>query len=187
MAPINYSIVSKGEYDNGKNPPLVYPKHYIFLKNNKREKFLSLRFFNGLDLSLTYVEFILFQLDSAGNVIKKFRVREDVNRAIPGKTFSLPSGIKLCDKCVDFRIQMVEARCGKYSYSLKYKNSAAVYSIDNKWNYDPDRQGYYSEHIVSSRMQRRFPLVKFLAFVTMAAVVAIGFYPVLEYIFEHIR
>lgn len=183
MAEINYTVVSKGEYDNGKNPPRVYPKHYIFLKN-KKEKYLSLRFFNGLDADLTYVEFILFQLDSAGNVIKKFRVCENVQRGRSGRTFSLGSGIKLSDKCVDFKIRMVKARCGKYSYFLKHNEAYPIYMLEKKWNYDPERAGYYSDQTVKSGLSRDYILIKLLAFVVLLAVVAICFEPVISAIIK---
>ncbi len=184
MSQVNYSIISKGEYDNGKNPPAVYPKQYVFLKNGNKEKYLSLRFYNGLEAAVSYIEFILFQLDSAGNVIKKFRVREEISRSAKGKTFALANGIKLCDKCVDFKIQMVCARCGKYYYSLKHKGASAVYLQENRWRYDPDNQGNFGYHSARSQMQKEYGLVKLLAILALVTVIGMSIYPIIKYAIE---
>lgn len=187
MAQTDYSVVSKGEYESSRGSCQVYPKQYVVLKNSKKEKFLSLRFFNGLSLSVTYLEFILFQLDSAGNVIKRSRIREDISRGAANRTFSIPSGIKLSDKCVDFKIQMVKARCGKYAYSLKSKNSYPVYLLDYKWKYDMDNQGFFASQTVKSRMKGDFPLVKLLVVVMLILAVVISFYPIISYLLELYR
>lgn len=187
MAPINLSVVSKGEYDNGTVLPRVYPKQYVILRDGKKNKFLSLRFYNGLEVSLTHVEFILFQLDSAGNVLKRSRIRENITRGIPEKTFALPCGIRLCEKCSDFKIVMVEARCGRYSYSLKSNNASAVYLLENKWKYNVDKQGFVSQQSVKSAMQGDFKLVKLLAAVLVLAVIAMCFSPIIKYISRALR
>ena len=163
MATFNYTLSSKGEYDNGKNPPVVHLKQYVILKN-KKEKLLSLRFYNGLESSVTRIEFILFQLDSAGNVIKSARIRED--------------------KCVDFKVQMVEARCGKYAYSLIHRESAPVYKMGVKWKYDYEGQMSYGDYKVSSKMKTDYTLIKLLAIVAILSAAYVCFEPVLRILFN---
>ena len=179
MLNANYSIVAKGEYDNGKSIPKVYPKQYIILKN-KKEKFLSLRFFNGLEDAITRIEFILFQIDTAGNVIKSSRIIADDIKASPGRTVALNEGVKLSEKCVDFKIQMIEARCGKYAYSLVHKDALPIYKIGIRWKYDYEGQlnvGYFS---AKSKMKADYPLIKFLAALAILSAVFAGFFPIIE-------
>ena len=183
MATFNYTLSSKGEYDNGKNPPVVHLKQYVILKN-KKEKLLSLRFYNGLESSITRIEFILFQLDSAGNVIKSARIREDISKAAPARTFAMPSGIKLSDKCVDFKVQMVEARCGKYAYSLIHRESAPVYKMGVKWKYDYEGQMSYGDYKVSSKMKTDYTLIKLLAIVAILSAAYVCVEPVRRILFN---
>lgn len=171
------TVIAKGEY-HGKRDCAVYPMQYVILKNGGK-KYLSLRFMNTLPQSVTQIEFILFQLDVAGNVIKKNRIREDVSRAKPNSPFAISDGIGLSDKCVDFRIQPVRAKCGRYIYSLEIKEPCAVYPLGTKWRY---QEGFLRGEGSSSQCSKTRSSKPLLNFFTVLSLAAVSFISLLPFI-----
>ncbi len=177
-------VVAKGEYQD-KCDCAVYPKQYVILKNDGK-RYLSVRFMNTLPLPVTHIEFILFQLDVAGNVIKKNRIREDISRTRANAPFAIPNGIMLSERCVDFKIQPVRARCGRYVYSLEHKDPIAVYPLDSKWRYKESflrGEGSFSQ---VSKMRRSNTLLNFITILTLAAVSAISLLPFISWMMNEI-
>lgn len=177
-------VVAKGEYQE-KCDCAVYPKQYVILKNDGK-RYLSVRFMSTLSLPVTYIEFILFQLDVAGNVIKKNRIREDVSRTRANAPFAIPNGILLSERCVDFKIQPIRARCGRYVYSLECKEPPAVYPLDTKWRYKESflrGEGSFSQ---VSKMKRSKTLLNFITILTLAAVSIISLLPFISWMINEL-
>ena len=132
----NLKIISKGLYkESTDKDELIVVKQYVFARDNGR-KCLMFRFLNNSKSVVHSFEFWLVQKNSEGiEIAENKMVVEDIC-AKPGETFAPQKIFMVDDKCVDFDIQVVVARSGKYEYRREGGENFVRYALKDIWKYD---------------------------------------------------
>ena len=110
-----YNIVDKGFYSHSQSNRCVSVKQYIIVKESAK-KILLLRFWNGSDLSISGMEFVLTQIGLDKQVIDTSVVKLDGMTLNPGDTYTMDNGIVINAKCVDFEVSIRYVKSGAYEY-----------------------------------------------------------------------
>lgn len=124
-------IISKGVYSYEQPENMVGVKQYLFVRENDGKKRLLLRFANKRQEKCSKFAFILYRLDAKGNVLGQEKY-ESADRDFKEKeVFSFDRKILVEERCTDFKVQMVYARYGNYTYNVEHNNVSVAYSEKN--------------------------------------------------------
>ena len=123
----NQTIISKGKYAHHQPPQLISLKQYIFAREQGAKKQLLLRFVNERNEKCTAFSFVLYQLDAKGSVIKEERFETEKPHAA-NETFVFDRKIYVEERCTDFRIRLLQATFGDYTYRVE--NAGILVSYD---------------------------------------------------------
>lgn len=121
------NILEKGSYDHPQQQGYIILKQYMLI-GEADKKCLLLRFANESDVEICAFEFMLFQLDASGKVIKKSKIRYAGMGFGAKKTYTPAKAIVVLEKCVDFRIRMLSFISEPYKY--EYKRGQIVIHYD---------------------------------------------------------
>lgn len=119
-------IIAKGAYTAPQFAELISVKQFIMLRQ-RGEKYLLLRLCNDRAEKADSYCFRLKQYDVKGNLICSETVTERGISVEGGADFALDRKIKLNKACIDFRIEMVSATYGDYTYNLHGTRLTSVY------------------------------------------------------------
>ena len=121
-------IISKGVYSYEQPENMVGVKQYLFVRENDGKKRLLLRFANKRQEKCSKFAFILYRLDAKGNVLGQEKY-ESADRDFNEKeVFSFDRKILVEERCTDFKVQMVYARYGNYTYNVEHTDVSVSYS-----------------------------------------------------------
>lgn len=118
--------ISKGFYSHSQIEGFVSVKNYIFVRND-HGKYLLLRFTNLSDFLVNSMEFTLIQMDRAGEILEKTKIRYDDLVFAPGRTFTPSEGIPVNEFCADFKLQFSSITSGDYLYRVQGKEVTVLY------------------------------------------------------------
>ena len=121
-------IISKGKYSYAQPSDMIGVKQYLFVKEEDGKKHLLLRFFNDRREKCNKFAFILYRLDSKGNVLGQDKFESADREFLEKEVFSFDRKILVEEKCTDFRVQMVYARYGNYTYNVEHNDVSVSYS-----------------------------------------------------------
>lgn len=124
------TILARGMYRHNQHSSFVCVREFMFVRK-KEKKCLVLRFLNETDATLNTVEYTLKQLDIDGKVVDSSVITHSNLRAVSGKTFSPRTALVLKDECVDFRVEIIKATSGLYTYHLRGECVVVDYGIDD--------------------------------------------------------
>lgn len=121
-------IISKGKYSYAQPSDMIGVKQYLFVKEEDGKKRLLLRFFNDRRETCNKFAFILYRLDSKGNVLGQDKFESADRDFLEKEVFSFDRKILVEEKCTDFKVQMVYARYGNYTYNVEHTDVSVSYS-----------------------------------------------------------
>lgn len=123
----NQSIISKGKYGYPQTEGIVSLKHYFFVRDEKGQKRLLLRFFNERKEACTKFAFVIRFLDSRGKVIDEERF-ETANIKMNGrKSYTFDEAIFVNEICTTFKVEVLYASYGNYKYTNEGDSVAIEY------------------------------------------------------------
>ena len=124
-------IISKGKYALAQPANMVGVKQYLFVRDEDGKKRLLLRFANNRQEKCSKFAFILYRLDAKGNVLGQDKYESADKEFAENEVFSFDRRIAVEEKCSNFRVQMVYARYGNYTYNVEHENVSVAYSEMN--------------------------------------------------------
>ncbi len=124
-------IISKGKYTLSQPENMVGVKQYLFVRDEDGKKRLLLRFANNRQEKCSKFAFILYRLDAKGNVLGQDKYESADKEFSGNEVFSFDRRIAVEEKCSNFRVQMVYARYGNYTYNVEHENVSVAYSEKN--------------------------------------------------------
>jgi len=124
-------IISKGKYTLAQPKDMVGVKQYLFVRDEDGKKRLLLRFANNRQEKCSKFAFILYRLDAKGNVLGQEKYESADKEFSENEVFSFDRRIAVEEKCSDFKVQMVYARYGNYTYNVEHENVSVAYSEKN--------------------------------------------------------
>lgn len=124
-------IISKGKYAYAQPENIVSVKQYLFVREEDGKKRLLLRFANERQEICSKFAFILYRLDAKGNVLGQDKYDSADRDFSENEVFAFDRKIVVEEKCTDFKIQMVYARYGDYTYNVEHNNVSVAYSEKN--------------------------------------------------------
>ncbi|MBQ8163200.1 MAG: leucine-rich repeat protein [Clostridia bacterium] len=113
-------IISKGKYSYSQPENLISVKNYLFVRNEDGKKAVLLRMSNDRNEACARFGFALYQIDAKGKVIgeERFDSTESVSYK-PSSHFAFDRQIIVSEKCTNFKIKLLYATYGEYSYKLE--------------------------------------------------------------------
>ena len=121
------TIISKGKYSYPQTADIVSLKHYFFVRDEKGQKRLLLRFFNERKEVCTKFAFVIRFLDSRGKVIDEERF-EAANIKIKGrKSHTFEEAIFVNERCTTFKVEVLHASYDSYKYTNEGDGIAVEY------------------------------------------------------------
>ena len=124
-------IISKGVYSYAQPEDMVGVKQYLFVRENDGKKRLLLRFANNRQEKCSKFAFIVYRLDAKGNILGQDKYESADREFNEKEVFSFDRKILVEEKCTDFKVQMVYARYGNYTYNVEHNNVSVAYSEKN--------------------------------------------------------
>lgn len=125
------SIISKGKYSFAQAENMVSVRQYFFVRDEKGQKRLLLRFFNDRHEICTGFAFVIRFLDSRGKVIDEEEYESGRISAAPSSPAYFEEAIFVDERCVNFKVDVLYARYDNYKYvndsgtvSVEYDNSS---------------------------------------------------------------
>ena len=130
------------------------------------------------------VELTLTQMDAYGNVLTTTPVHLGIFLAA-GKTAAIDRGIRVEEKCVDFRVRVESVRSGDYVYHERGGRIVVDYEVEPVWQIDPaDQHAYERQKFRSLGVRSKLGKVpKLLGLITVLCALALliisirGFFP----------
>ncbi len=122
-------IISKGKYSYAQPERLISVKNYLFVRNEDGKKAVLLRMSNDRDEACTRFGFALYQIDSKGRVIgeERFDSSEKANIK-PNSAFAFDRQVIVSEKCTGFKIKLLYATYGDYSYKMENDDVTVDYT-----------------------------------------------------------
>ena len=124
-------IISKGKYSYTQPENMVGVKQYLFVRESDGKKRLLLRFANNRQEKCSKFAFIVYRLDAKGNVLGQDKYESADREFGEREVFSFDRKILVEERCTDFKVQMVYARYGNYTYNVEHNNVSVAYSEKN--------------------------------------------------------
>ena len=121
-------VISKGKYSHEQPSGLVGVKQYLFIKDTDGKKRLLLRFCNYSNERCSKFAFILYRMDAKGRVIGQERYESAEREYCENEVFSFNRKIDVEDRCTDFKVQVIYAVYGNYTYRVEDGDVAVSYS-----------------------------------------------------------
>jgi hypothetical protein len=125
MSKENGVILAKGIYKHPQAEGFISVKQFMFVQRDG-VKHLIVRYSNDMDANVESMKFLLTEMNADGDVIATRHIKQRDLKADAGATFAPNEGIPILSECVDFKIKMLEASSGVYTYRYK-GNKACVY------------------------------------------------------------
>ncbi len=162
-------VISKGKYSHEQPSELMGVKQYLFIKDTDGKKRLLLRFCNYRNERCSKFAFILYRMDAKGRVIGQERYESSDREYYENEVFSFYRKIDVEDRCTDFKVQIIYAVYGNYTYRAQESEVAVSYS---------DKVPYHAGAAAKARprkvFHRTFELPWIFA-VLSAIILAVGF------------
>ena len=124
-------IIAKGKYAYEQPEEIIGVEHYLFIRDTDGKKRLLLRFNNKRNERCSKFAFVLYKLDSKGNVLGQERFESADREYLEREVFSFDHKITVDEKCTNFRVQMIYARYGHYTYAVENNDVFVSYSEKN--------------------------------------------------------
>ncbi len=175
------TIISKGKYAHEQPEQLISLKQYMFVRNEKGKKQLLLRFANERNEVCTGFEFVLSLMDAKGNVIREERLESAADTYPAGTSFGFDHPIQADERCTDFRVRLLRASFGDYTYRVE--NAGVLVSYEKTKQLAAEAQGKHEHRPPRVHMRKiKMPwLCAVLALLVLAAMFATFGYLLHEY------
>ncbi|MBP3494611.1 MAG: leucine-rich repeat domain-containing protein [Clostridia bacterium] len=121
------TIIQKGKYLYQTPNELVELKQYIFTRGEDGKKRLYLRFVNNKNAKLDAISFVVYRLNAKGNVIGEEKYDSTDMEIKEGAYFGYEKKIPVEEKCTDFRVKILSATYGDYTYHVENKEISVSY------------------------------------------------------------
>ena len=121
------TIISKGKYGYPQTAGIVSLKHYFFVRDEKGQKRLLLRFFNERKEACTRFAFIIRFLDSRGKVIDEEKFEATDIKINGKKSYTFDEAIFVNEKCTTFKVEVLYASYDSYKYTNEGSGVAIEY------------------------------------------------------------
>lgn len=121
------TILAKGIYKHPQAGHYISAKQYMFVHKDGK-KHLILRYTNDMSVNVDSMKLVLTEMDTDGKVISTRRIEHKGLRAEAGATFAPNEGIPISDECMDFKIKVVEAGSGVYTYRVRGRRVCTYYT-----------------------------------------------------------
>ncbi len=121
------TIIQKGKYLYQAPNELVELKQYIFTRGEDGKKRLYLRFVNNKNAKLDAISFVVYRLNAKGNVIGEEKYDSTDMEIKEGAYFGYEKKIPVEEKCTDFRVKILSATYGDYTYHVENKEISVSY------------------------------------------------------------
>lgn len=121
------TIIQKGKYLYQTPNELVELKQYIFTRGEDGKKRLYLRFVNNKKAKLDAISFVVYRLNAKGNVIGEEKYDSTDMEIGQGAYFGYEKKIPVEEKCTDFRVKILSATYGDYTYHVENKEISVSY------------------------------------------------------------
>ncbi len=121
------TIIQKGKYLYQAPNELVELKQYIFTRGEDGKKRLYLRFVNNKNAKLNAISFVVYRLNAKGNVIGEEKYDSADMEITGGAYFGYEKKIPVEEKCTDFRVKILSATYGDYTYHVENKEISVSY------------------------------------------------------------
>ena len=127
MSKENGVIIAKGIYKHPQADGFISVKQFMFVQRDG-VKHLILRYTNEMDANVETMKFLLTEMNADGEVIAQRRIEQTKLKADAGATFAPNEGIPISSECVDFKIKLLEATSGNYTYRYKGNKPCVYYT-----------------------------------------------------------
>ena len=134
------SIITKGTYTQRQTESLIALKQYIIGQDDKGGKQLLLRFANERTEPCRAFAFVIYQIDAKGSVIAEERYESTEIQRHPHESFAYEEAIALQPQCTDFRIRLLYAKFGSYTYRVE--DEGVLVSFEKKKAPKKERYAY---------------------------------------------
>ncbi|MBE6547579.1 MAG: hypothetical protein E7667_01690 [Ruminococcaceae bacterium] len=180
MRKIEQFIITKGHYEHSQIKGLVSVKQYIFARV-KGKKCLILRFCNETDFKVNAINFVVLQLNAAGEIIDRTPVQYKDIVLLPGGVMSMNDGIVVSEKCADFKVQLISVQSGQYEYRVKDGDTVAVYyNAKERWKRLENAASHADGLNAVSKRPGNFGFFAFVATMSVLAICALMFWPYIK-------
>lgn len=166
----NETIISKGKYAHPQPEALISLKQYVFARNEKGKKQLMLRFLNERSEGCTGFEFVLSQMDARGKVISEQCFESAAEIYYGNATFGFDHPIPVDERCTDFRVRLVRASFGDYTYRAQGQDILVSYEKSKRLNAMP---GAEKSRTAPRIHKRRIKMPWLCAIVALTVLVAV--------------
>lgn len=121
------TVTAKGIYKHPQAEQFISVKQYMFVHRDGK-KHLIVRYTNEMNTNIEFMKFVLTEMNSDGDVIATRKIEQKNLRADAGATFAPNEGIPISDECMDFKIKIIEAGSGNYTYRLRGRKVCVYYT-----------------------------------------------------------
>ncbi len=111
-------IFLKGIYSHPQISGFICARQYMIIVKDEK-KYLTVRFSNDSDFTLTAVSIDILQLDSRGRILQKNTVSQQDMHLLPGSMFAPMSVVEADPKCSDVKVYVNYADSGEYRYTQR--------------------------------------------------------------------
>lgn len=170
-------ILSKGKYSYEQPEELLSLRQYLFLRDGRRKQ-LVLRFRNDRRERCDAFAFLLVKLDAKGKVLGEELFEYGGEPIAAGATFAFDKKINVEERCTDFRVQLVRASFGNYTYEMGAEAMSVSYVRKSNSAGRRTPRATHRLHIYSPRLPWLYVIV---ALVLLSAVFLAALYQVNEF------
>lgn len=121
------TIIAKGIYKHPQTEGFISVKQFMFVQRDG-VKHLIVRYMNEMDANVEDMKLLLTEMNADGAVIAERRLEHRGLKADAGATFAPNEGIPISSECVDFKIKILEATSGFYTYRYKGNKTCVYYT-----------------------------------------------------------
>ena len=126
---LSEKVISKGTYNYSLPNSPIEVLQYVFIRQRGR-KCLLLRFRNNTEFIVNKIEYEIVQLGEKGKEISRTEFKTPPLNETPGSVFTLSDAIIVNEQCVDFRINFIFLKAGKYEYNFSGKDVFVSYESE---------------------------------------------------------
>ena len=119
-------IITKCHYRYSQINNFIAVKDFMFVRE-KGANHLLIRFCNFSDFTINSLAFTIVELDAAGQMLRKLKVKKADLDILPGNTYAPDVGFKVSEDCCDCKIIFRRVKSGNYIYRIHENTIIADY------------------------------------------------------------
>ena len=110
-------IITKCHYRYSQINNFIAVKDFMFVREKGANRLL-IRFCNFTDFTVNSLTFTIVELDAAGKVLRKLKVKQEALNIAPGGTYAPNAGFQVDADCCDCKIIFRRVSSGNYIYRI---------------------------------------------------------------------